>query len=215
MKSSMRLPRFVLLSAVVLTLGLTFVARLSAEDAPVDDGKYKAPGGGPPPVAPPLKKGSPLDHLANDPKQETPSVGYKEGNTSGAIYFVGHRSVDAQGGEGWGWIKKGEAGPSWNGGQWIALQETPGLAVAPHRKLIKSDADQNWEYKFWGHFATYKAYDPHLDEQLPVFVLDGYEVIGQGKALNNKIGPPGRIQHRPSGASSRPGSPILSDPGVD
>jgi hypothetical protein len=80
---------------------------------------------------------------------------------------------------------------------------------------VKNDADADWEYKFWGHFATYKAYDPHLDEQLTVFVLDGYEVIGQGNPLTLKIGPQGRIQHRPSGASSRPGSPILSDPGVD
>ena len=193
--------------------GLVSIRPLLAEDPPVDDGKYKAPGGGPPPVAPPLRKGSPLDHLANDPKQDAPTVGYKEGHTSGPAYGTAHRFVDGQGGEGWGWIKQGDG--SWNSAKWFALQETLGVAVAPHRKLVKNDEDNNWEYKFWGHFATYKAYDPHLDEQLPVFVLDGYEVIGLAKPLSNKIGPPGRIQHRPSGASSRPGSPILSDPGVD
>ncbi len=66
-----------------------------------------------------------------------------------------------------------------------------------------------------GKYATYKAYDPRMDEQLPVFILQGYEVIGPAAPLDIKVGPPGRIQHRPSGASSREGRPILSDPGVD
>jgi len=50
---------------------------------------------------------------------------------------------------------------------------------------------------------------------LPVFVLTGYEVIGLAAPLNIKVGPPDRIEHRPSGASSRDSRPILSDPGVD
>jgi hypothetical protein len=208
-----RLSGLILFLAFVFALGVNSNLPLYAEDAPVDDGKYVPPPGGMP-VAPPLRKGSPLDHLANDPKQETPTVGYKEGNTSGAVYWIAHRFPDPQGGEGWGWVKK-SSDNTWNSGKWIALQETLGLAVAPHRKLTKSDGDANWEYKFWGHFVTYKAYDPHLDEELPVFVLEGYEVIGSADELTIKVGPPGRIQHRPSGASSRPGSPILSDPGVD
>ncbi|MCE0484320.1 MAG: hypothetical protein LV479_08800 [Methylacidiphilales bacterium] len=191
---------------------LISVAPLSAQNES-DSETYVPPAGGPPPVAPPLKKGSPLDHLANDPKQETPTPGYKEGDTKGDDYWIGHRFIDTQGGEGWGWIKKNGAG--WGSAKWIALQETLGLAVAPHRKLLKADADTDWEYKFWGHFAPYKAYDPHLDEQLPVFVLQGYEVIGLAYPLNNKVGPPDRIQHRASGASSRNNRPILSDPGVD
>jgi len=217
MKSLSRMPRLAVLSGMLLVAGLIVNFSLSAEDdsPPVNDGKYVAPNGGPPPVAPPLKKGSPLDHLANDPKQAQPTAGYKEGHTNGTTYYFAHRNVDVQGGEGWGWIKKSEDGDSWNSAQWFALQETPGVAVAPHRKLVKNDADQDWEYKFWGHFATYKAYDPHLDEKLTVFVLDGYEVIGQGNPLSLKVGPDGRIQHRPSGASSRSSSPILSDPGVD
>ncbi len=207
-----RMPRIAILSGLLLTVGLISNGCLFAEDAPVNDGQYVAPGGGPPPVAPPLKKGSPLDHLANDPKLATPQVGYKEGNTTGATYWVAHRMIDTDGGEGWGWVRKLD--DSWNSGKWIALQETLGLAVAPHRKLAKADADLDWEYKFWGHFVKYKAYDPHLDEQLPVFVLEGYEVIGAAQPLTIKFGPQGRIQHRPSGASSRSGSPILSDPGT-
>ena len=88
-------------------------------------------------------------------------------------------------------------------------------SVAPHRKLVKANADLNWEYKLWGKFASYKAYDPRLDEQLPVFILQGYEVIGPAAPLNLKVGAPDRPQHRGSGASSREGRPILTDPGVD
>jgi hypothetical protein len=216
MKLSFRMIRASFFTGI-FCLGLVVSAPLFAEDdaPPVNDGKYVAPGGGPPPVAPPLKKGSPLDHLANDPKQPLPTVGYKEGHTNGTEYWIGHRGQDAQGGEGWGWIKPGTDSMSWSSGQWIALQETLGVAVAPHRKLVKNDADLDWEYKLWGHIAPYKAYDPHLDEKLPVFVLDGYEVIGPGTPLSLKVGAEGRIQHRPSGASSRSSSPILSDPGVD
>jgi len=200
--------RFILLSAFVAGSLLVPTDLLRAQEA-----VYQAPAGEAPPVAPPLKKGSPLDHLANDPKLAVPTIGYKEGNTQGDAPWIAHRLIDDMGGQGWGWVKKNGAG--WGSAKWIALQETLGLAVAPHRKLAKADADLNWEYKFWGKFASYKAYDPRLDEQLPVFVLTGYEVIGPAAPLDIKVGPPNRIEHRPSGASSRDSRPILSDPGVD
>jgi hypothetical protein len=200
--------RLILLCALLTGALLFFPTALPAQEA-----VYQAPAGEAPPVAPPLRKGSPLDHLANDPKQDVPTVGYREGHTQGDAPFVAHRLTDPDGGQGWGWVRKGS--DDWDDARWIALQETPGLAVAPHRKLIKADADENWEYKFWGKFASYKAYDPRLDEQIPVFILSGYEVIGMAAPLNIKVGPQGRIQHRPSGASSRDSRPILSDPGVD
>ena len=200
--------RLLLFCALLSGSLLLTTGSLSAQEA-----VYQAPPGQAPPVAPPLKKGSPLDHLANDPKLAQPTVGYKEGRTEGAAPWIGHRLTDEQGGQGWGWGKK--SGASWGSAKWIALQETLGVAVAPHRKLVKADADLNWEYKFWGKFTSYKAYDPRMDEQLPVFVLQGYEVIGLEAPLDIKIGPPNRIEHRPSGASSRDSRPILSDPGVD
>jgi hypothetical protein len=200
----MRTTRFWALLAGAL---LVSTPLLSAQEA-----VYKAPEGQAPPVAPPLKKGSPLDHLANDPRANEPTIGYHEGRTTGD-YFVAHRLPDPLGGQGWGWVRK--SSDTWNTGTWIALQEAPGLAVAPHRKLVKSDEDSNWEYRFWGKFASYKAYDPRMDEQLPVFVLQGYQVLGQAAPLSLKVGAPDRIQHKPSGASSRDGRPILSDPGVD
>jgi hypothetical protein len=203
-------PAFCALAALAL-----FSAPLFADDeAPnATDGEvYKLQPGQAAPVAPPLRKGSPLDHLANDPKYSELRPGYREGNTQGT-YWIAHRLIDPDGGQGWGWVRQANEG--WGDAKWIALQETLGLAVAPHRHLQRADEDLDWEFKFWGKFASYKAYDPRLDEQLPVFILQGYEVIGQAAPLSIKVGPPGRIQHLPSGASSRDNRPILSDPGVD
>jgi hypothetical protein len=178
-------------------LGLLSASLFAEEnEAPnsTDSEVYKLQPGQAPPVAPPLKKGSPLDHLANDPKYTQLAPGYHEGNTQGNDYWIAHRLIDPDGGQGWGWVR---------------------LAVAPHRHLQHADEDLDWEFKFWGKFATYKAYDPRLDEQLPVFILEGYQVIGPKSPLSIKVGPAGRIQHLPSGASSRDNRPILSDPGVD
>ncbi len=174
--------RSLFLPAILAGSLLVSVSQLSGEEA-----VYRPPEGQAAPVAPPLRKGSPLDHLANDPKQDTPTVGYREGNTKGEFVWIGHRLPDALGGQGWGWVKK--AGESWGSAKWVALQETPGLAVAPHRKLFKSDADSNWEYKLWGKFASYKAYDPRMDEQIPVFVLQGYEVIGPATSAQRQDRP--------------------------
>jgi hypothetical protein len=192
-------------AALVLALLLPVALRAQVHEADTDKAA--------PPVAPPLQKGSPLDHLTNDPKQDAPTVGYTEGHVSGPDFYVAHRSVDAQGGSGWGWVRKSSDG--WDDAKWIALQEQPGLAVAPMRKLKTREGDNDWEFRFWGHFAKYQAYDPHLDELLPVFVLEGYQVLGQAAPLNIKQGPEDRVYHRPSGASSRPDRGILSDRGVD
>jgi hypothetical protein len=202
-----------LAGAWMLSTAASSAQTTPAQTSADDSGLYTSPNGAPPPVAPPIRKGSALDHLVNDPKVPALPVGYKEGHTTGSDYLIAHRRVDDAGGSGWGWIKK--EGQSWSSAQWIALQETPGVAVAPFRKLVSHEADDNWEFKFWGTIAPYKAYDPHLDEVVPVFVLQGYEVIGPENALNIKEGPPGRLLQRPSGASSRSDRPILTDPGVD
>lgn len=198
----------------VVILGLFLGAwGFSSAPLPAQTDTYTAPAGSAPPVAPPVRKGSPLDHLANDVKLATPTIGYKEGQTNSPDYWVAHRFVDDMGGSGWGWVKKKDDG--WGSGKWVALQERPGMAVAPFRKLTTHDADNNWEFKFWGSIASYKAYDPHLDEMVPVFILEGYEVIGPKDPLNIKVGPPDRVTHRASGASSRNNRPILTDPRVD
>jgi hypothetical protein len=202
-------------SLVVFAGWLLAAAPLPAQTpAEKDTDSYIAPAGAPPPVAPPLRKDSPLYHLANDPKMATLPIGYREGNTTGAPYGVGHRWIDEMGGQGWGWLRKSD--DDWSDGKWIALQETPGLAIAPFRRLYLPNSDANWEFRFWGRLAPYKAYDPHLDELLPVFVLQGYEVLGPANPISNKVGPPDRIANRPSGASSRSSNSIQSDhPGID
>jgi hypothetical protein len=206
--------RGIALIAGLLVLALRSAAAQTPMDAAPDStDSYVAPAGAPPPVAPPLRKGSPLDHLTNDPKWASLPIGYKEGNTSGSEYYIAHRFIDPMEGQGWGWVRKSD--DDWGDGKWIALQETLGLAVAPKRKLLPTATDVDWEFKFWGKFAAYKAYDPRTDEQLPVFILQGYEVLGPAQPLRIKVGPPNRIEHRASGATSRPGRPILSDPGVD
>jgi hypothetical protein len=192
-------------AGLVLAIALAFLAAATAARAQMaGDTNTNAP-----PIAPPPNPNSPLYHLTYDPKLDSPQVGYREGHTDGPTYFVGHRGIDDMGGQGWGWLRKST--DDWGDGQWIALQEQPGLAVAPFRKLKARDGDSNWEFKFWGHYAPYKAYDPHLDELLPVFVLEGYEVVGQAAPLKNRIGPPGRPHSRGSGASSRSSNPIQSN----
>jgi hypothetical protein len=198
-----RLPRLLFVAAAIL-----FGGGCAARAQLAGDTSLTAP-----PVAPPLKKGSPLDHLTNDPKLDLPQAGYKEGQIGGTPLFIGHRGIDTEGGQGWGWLRKGSDG--WDDGQWIALQEQPGLAVAPFRKLKQRNADADWEFKFWGHYASYKAYDPRLDELLPVFVLQGYEVIGPAAPLRLRVGPPDRPHSRGSGASSRSSNPIQTNRDID
>ncbi len=199
---------------LILAAGLRGHAVAQNPDAASDTDKYIAPEGKAPPVAPPLRKGSPLDHLANDPKLVSLPIGYREGRTDGPVFWIAHRQIDDMDGQGWGWIRRSD--DDWGDGFWFALQETPGVAVAPRRKLTSPAGDVDWEFKFWGELASYKAYDPRTDELLPVFVLQGYEVLGPAKPLKKKIGPPGRVLHKPSGASSRDSNPIVSDhPGVD
>ncbi len=193
---------------VVLALALVGAAAPAARAQLAGDTSLTAP-----PVAPPLRKGSPLDHLTNDPKLVSLPIGYREGRIGGEPSYIGHRGIDDEGGQGWGWLRKSDDG--WDDGQWIALQEQPGIAVAPFRKLTTRNGDADWEFKFWGHYAPYKAYDPHLDELLPVFVLDGYQVIGPAAPLRLRVGPPDRPHSRGSGASSRSSSPILTNRGID
>ncbi len=196
----------------ILTLAalLGLLSGLSLHSRAQDDGKYVPPSGEIAPVAPPLKPGSPLYHLANDPRIAAPMPGYRQGDTSGEVFWLAHRMTDPAGGMGWGFVKRSDQ--SWGSAKWVALQETPGKAIRPDRKLTKGDADNDYEYKFWGSFASYKAYDPHLDEQLPVFVLSGYEVIGAASPLNITAGPAGRPANLPSSSSSRSDRPIQGSP---
>lgn len=123
-------------------------------------------------------------------------------------YYVGHRYFMDRG-IGWGWVKK--PGETWSRGQWVALKENPEKGyVAPFRKLRSRSADHDVEYKLYGYFADYKAYDPKFNDLLPVFVIEGYETIGPAAPLDLRPGSIGQVRERASRASSRPNKPILN-----
>jgi hypothetical protein len=123
-------------------------------------------------------------------------------------FYIGHRYYAEKEG-GWGWIKLPKE--KWNKARWIALKETPPRIVAPWRKRDSQSADHNVEYRIWGKFADYKAYDPHRDEYLDVFILERYEELGAAEPLKRKPGPRERFttSRRQSGASSRNDRPIV------
>ncbi len=109
-------------------------------------------------------------------------------------YFIGHRYYNAD--EcGWGWIKK--PNEPWSAARWTALKESPfsgsPQTVAPSRSLGSKGADHNFEYKLYGRYADYMAYDPHQNELLPVFIIEGYESLGLAKPLKRNPGPSGRV----------------------
>jgi hypothetical protein len=70
----------VILFCALAALALLAVPVFAEDEAPntTDAEVYKAPVGEAPPVAPPLRKDSPLWHLANDPKYTSLAPGYRE-----------------------------------------------------------------------------------------------------------------------------------------
>lgn len=167
------------------------------------------------PEPPPPGHWTPLDHLAFDPRGTSLPQGFSKGKTDGTAPYIGHRFIDDVGGSGWGWIKS-SSNKSWGStAKWCALKETPGVIIAPNRSFTKPDGDLNYEYEIWGYWAKYTAYDPRTDERLPVFVLQGWRVIGPSPALALHVGLPGRQVRRDAGPSSRTTSPIRTDPGID
>lgn len=122
-------------------------------------------------------------------------------------HFLAHRYFMTRG-IGWGWVKK--PNQSWKQAKWVALKEQPekGL-VAPFRKLRNRSSDHEHEYKLYGYYADYKAYDPKFNDLLPVFVIEGYEPLGRAASLGMSPGSRGQVRERGSRASSRPNKPIL------
>ncbi|HSI86022.1 MAG: hypothetical protein ACAI35_25615 [Candidatus Methylacidiphilales bacterium] len=112
-------------------------------------------------------------------------------------YFIGHRFYGEKE-AGWGWIKKPDE--KWSDAKWCSLKEKPGSIVAPYRLLPNRWDDHNHEYKLWGYWADYTAYDPYRDKNWPVFVLKGYESLGPQEKL--KLKPSTGRSVSPSRASS-------------
>ena len=80
---------------------------------------------------------------------------------------------------GWGWVKKDKE--SWRQARWVALEGTPGICPLPHTFLPRPEDDKNYEYRFFGTFAPYRAYEPQADVWVDVFILKGFMSLGPAK----------------------------------
>ena len=80
---------------------------------------------------------------------------------------------------GWGWVKKDKE--SWRQARWVALEGTPGICPLPHTFLPRPEDDKNYQYRFFGTFAPYRAYEPQADVWVDVFIVKGFMSLGPAK----------------------------------
>lgn len=128
--------------------------------------------------------------------------------------YIGHRYYEERSGA-WGWLKP--EGESWKSAKWVTLKEDPLHGIfMPSRKMTKHSADQDFEYKMTGYYSEKLAYDPHMDERIPIFVIESYQSLGPAKPLDRKPGPPERFtRSKKSRASSRDDRPVINAPDSD
>lgn len=128
-----------------------------------------------------------------------PEVGKVAGTVNGPTW-IGHRFVFDRY-IGWGWIRP-EGEKNWKKGRWVIFEEAPGLIAAPHRSLPYPEADNNVEYRLWGEIAPYRGYETNYDLFVDVFVIKGYQVLGQAAPL--KLKPPVKVASRGKKTQSSP-----------
>lgn len=105
---------------------------------------------------------------------------------------------------GWGWVRK--ENETWRQGTWIAIEGTPNACPIPHTFLPKPEDDKNQQYRFYGHFAPYRAYEPQADMWVDVFILKGFMSMGPAESIRRD--PPAHASSRPNRFSER-GANIL------
>ncbi len=155
-----------------------------------------------------------LSGCATSSRQGTPSgptgvgggITATELNTNPPPFWDGQR-VYVRDRMTWGYIKRPEQ--DWTSARLVLLNEDKFLA--PHRSLAGINADHNCRYKLQGSFWERKAYDPVINRLLDVFVLTGWESLGQGDTLPLKdpgtalvrgAGSPGRSSERGTRSSN-------------
>lgn len=91
--------------------------------------------------------------------------------------------------------------------------ERPGEMPAPHRFLAQPGDDHAVEYRLYGRFSDVKGYEPYFDILVDVFVLEGFEVIGQARPIDRAPPlPPEATDRRPSRSTGRPtGAQLLRE----
>ena len=87
-------------------------------------------------------------------------------------YYIGRRYFK-QDYKFWGYIRK--PGQSWSTATLVMLNEQKKLASDREQNSIGSD--NNYEYKFYGHFSDDLVYEPASNGFYPEFVLAGYELL--------------------------------------
>jgi len=108
------------------------------------------------------------------PAAHTPA---KHGETDGESWIAQRTMVEDY--CGWGWIKKEKE--SWRQARWVALEGTTGICPLPHTFLPRPEDDKNYQYRFYGSFAPYRAYEPQADVWVDVFILRGFMSLGPAK----------------------------------
>jgi hypothetical protein len=101
----------------------------------------------------------------------------KHGDTIGESWIAQRTMVEDY--CGWGWVKKDKE--SWRQARWVALEGTPRICPLPHTFLPRPEDDKNYQYRFFGTFAPYRAYEPQADMWVDVFILKGFMSLGPSK----------------------------------
>lgn len=123
------------------------------------------------------------------PAAHTPA---RHGDTSGP-YLIGQRTL-VEDYCGWGWVRK--EGEGWNKARWVAIQYNSGTCPIPHAFLPRPQDDKDYQYKLYGEFAPYRAYEPQADVWVDVFLIKGFMTLGPAK---NPI-----LRDPPAHGSSKP-----------
>jgi hypothetical protein len=130
------------------------------------------------------------------PAPKPKSIPSRMGDCSGEVW-IAHRFLYKRY-AGWGFIKPADD-KNWNKAKWVLIEEDPNNGIKiPSRFLDKINADQDFEYRFYGEIMPYKGYEPNYDIFVDVFKLRGFELLGKADPINKY--PPA-----PSGSSSRVG----------
>ena len=101
----------------------------------------------------------------------------KHGETNGESWIAQRTMVEDY--CGWGWVRKDKE--SWRQARWVALEGTPGICPLPHTFLPRPEDDKNYQYRFFGTFAPYRAYEPQADVWVDVFIVKGFMSLGPAK----------------------------------
>jgi hypothetical protein len=121
----------------------------------------------------------------------------KHGRTDGP-YLIAQRTI-VEDYCGWGWVRK--ENQSWRQATWIAIEGTPNLCPIPHTFLPKPEDDKNQQYRFYGEFAPYRAYEPQADMWVDVFILKGFMSMGPAEPIRRD--PPAQASSRPNRFAER------------